>query len=143
MALRRRSFAALLVVASAGCSAVSSDLPTRSASASESGSPTTSHVCSHAVVEDVTIRSESYTDGTATLYEDHVVVRVDVRGPRPPPLELRIDAAGGRERYSREVDGTLDREGFRFGPFSHNGVSDVTTWFAGCSDSSTATTTDS
>lgn len=142
MSLHRRSFANLLLAVGAGCTTGGDDPPTETTRASESATATPDLVCSHAAVADVTIRPEPYQEGTATLFEDYVDVVVDVRGPRPPPLVVRLDTAGGPKRYERAVDGTVDREGFTFGPFGHHGVSDVTTWFAGCRGSTTATTAD-
>ncbi len=94
--------------------------------------------CDHAEVTYTSVSIESYkSDDGTTLYEDYVEVAGMVSGPNPPDLHVSIEAPEAPDEYVR----SFDSEGsfsFIFGPFSHNGVTDIRTWLDDCRDSPTA-----
>lgn len=100
--------------------------------------PTPTVRCSHAEVTYTSVSIESFTsnDGS-TLEEDYVVVAGTVSGPSPPDLHVVVQAPEAPPKYVRELDDTEGSFSFRLGPFSHNGVTDITTWFEGCGKSPT------
>jgi hypothetical protein len=93
--------------------------------------------CDHAEVTYTSVSIESFqSDDGATLYEDYVGVAGMVSGPHPPDLHVSIEAPEAPDEYVRSFDGEGSFS-FRFGPFSHNGVGDITTWLENCGDSPT------
>lgn len=130
----RRRLLGAVGAAAAGGLAGCTDTGTPGEPNSRSPTPTPGTNCDAATVSPQGVSPEGEESGgeTVTLFEDYVVVRVDVAETPAPDLVGRIETAcDGPERVRRELDSEGPRE-FRFGPYGHHCVESYEFGLDGC-----------